>query len=380
MKMKVKTIKGNSVREIEAAIEESIEDAFQPTLAIVFAPLLFDLLSIQNLFSLKGISVFGSSSFGNFIDRSYDKESIVAMLFVINPDYFRIIFKETGNKTTKEIATSIGQEANKFFSKPSFIIGAGGTKTDGEMIVDGILEGTEEKSKIFGGLASGDFSIMKTTVFDSYQISEDAIVALVFDEEHIQLEGLAVGGWKSIGIFHTITKSEGNVVYEIDDAPALELALRYSNIDLTKVEKGELVLRIASSFQLELHRENSYPIMRTPTFADIENKALIFAGSVPMGSKVKFCLLPGFEVTANLIREYVQYQKEKPTADAMILFSCAGRELSLGPWIEEEIEGIQNIWNSPLVGFFTNGEIGPDKNANIEFYNMTCSLVLLNQI
>ena len=378
--MKVKTIKGNSAHEIETAINESIASAFQPTLAIVFVPLSFDMISIRNTFTMKGISVFGSSSFGNFIDRGYDKESIVAMLFEINPDHFKIIFKETGDKTTKETAISIGQAANEIFANPSFIIGAGGIKTDGEMVVDGILEGVAKKVKIFGGLASGDFSLMKTTVFDSHQISDDAIVALIFDEEHIKVEGLAVGGWKSMGIFHTITKSEGNVVYTIDDTPALDLAIRYGSIDLTKVEKGELVLRIASSFQLELHRENTYPIMRTPTFADQENKSVVFAGSVPMGSKVKFCLLPGFEVTANLISEYEQFQKEKPTADAMILFSCAGRELSLGPWIEEEIEGIQNIWNLPLVGYFTNGEIGSDKNANTEFYNMTCSLVLLSQI
>ncbi len=378
--MKVKTIKGNSFSEIKTAIEESIVDVFNPTLAIVFVPYLFDMISIRDLFVTKGISVFGSSSFGNFIDRSYDKESIVAMLFEINPDYFRIIFKETGNKTTKEIAISIGQDATEIFAKPSFIIGGGGVKTDGEMIVDGILEGTEKKSKIFGGLASGDFSLMKTTVFDSHHISDDAIVALILDEEHILLNGLAVGGWKPLGIYHTITKSEGNVVYTIDDLPALDQALRYSGIDINKVEKEDLVFRISRNFQLELHRDNAFPIMRTPTFADLENKAIVFAGSVPMGSKVKFCLLPGFEVTANLIKEYEEYQKEISTADAMILFSCAGRELSLGPWIEEEIDGIQQIWNSPLVGFFTNGEIGPDKNGNVEFYNMTCSLVLLSQI
>ena len=48
-----------------------------------------------------------------------------------------------------------------------------------------------------------------------------------------------------------------------------------------------------------------------------------------------------------------------PDADAVILFSCAGRILSLGPLMSKEIEGIYKVWNAPMAGFFCNGEIGP---------------------
>jgi len=35
--------------------------------------------------------------------------------------------------------------------------------------------------------------------------------------------------------------------------------------------------------------------------------------------------------------------------------------MSLGSMVEEEIKGIQNLWNKPLAGFFSYGEVGVNK-------------------
>jgi small ligand-binding sensory domain FIST len=90
-------------------------------------------------------------------------------------------------------------------------------------------------------------------------------------------------------------------------------------------------------------------------------------------------LLPGFEVVDAAIQQFANYKEEQPDVDALILFSCAGRELSLGPFANEEIDRIKEIWDAPLAGFFCYGEIGKVASGNHEFHNMTCSLAVLKE-
>jgi hypothetical protein len=63
----------------------------------------------------------------------------------------------------------------------------------------------------------------------------------------------------------------------------------------------------------------------------------------------------------------------------MVLFSCRGRQLALGPMIEDEVAGVRKLWDVPLVGFFTYGEIGPVLNGGCDFHNETLVPVLIYQ-
>jgi hypothetical protein len=114
-------------------------------------------------------------------------------------------------------------------------------------------------------------------------------------------------------------------------------------------------------------------------WANINDGSIVFAGSLPQGSKVKLSLLPGFEVIDATKTEFLKYHKEQPEVDALIVFSCAGRQITLGPYVSEEIEGIKKIWNAPLAGFFCYGEIGRVVSGQHEFHNMTCSLATLKE-
>jgi hypothetical protein len=119
--------------------------------------------------------------------------------------------------------------------------------------------------------------------------------------------------------------------------------------------------------------------MRTPMWANTNDGSIVFAGSLPQGSKVKLSLLPGFEVIDATKTEFINYKNGHADADALVVFSCAGRQITLGPYISEEINGIKNIWNAPLAGFFCYGEIGPVVSGQHEFHNMTCSLAILKE-
>ena len=374
--MKAKSIKGKTAEEIKEALEKNMADGFQPTLAVVFMANDNERIAVTELLSQKGIQIFGASTGDNFTDGEIESHTVVLLLLDINPAYFQLAIKGADEGTIKEIAEQIGKSALAKFKKPAFLVVSGGLAVDGDEIIAGIESACGIGTTIFGGLAADFLKMQRTYVFNNDKLCDYGLLALILDEEKISLSGMAVGGWKPMGMDRIITKSAGNVVYTIDNEPALDFVSRYAGLkDLDT--NNALNFLISSNFQLQLKREDKHPVMRTPMQANPEDRSIVFAGSLPQGSKVKLCLLPGFEVIEAALIEFNNYKKDQPEPDALILFSCAGRQLTLGPYVSEEIDGIKNIWNAPLVGFFCYGEIGRVVSGQHEFHNMTCSLATL---
>jgi hypothetical protein len=71
--------------------------------------------------------------------------------------------------------------------------------------------------------------------------------------------------------------------------------------------------------------------------------------------------------------------EEMPEADALIVFSCAGRIVALGPLMNKEIEGVKNVWNVPMAGMFSNAELGRTTQGNLEMHNLTTCCVALKE-
>ena len=70
---------------------------------------------------------------------------------------------------------------------------------------------------------------------------------------------------------------------------------------------------------------------------------------------------------------------QMPEADALIIFSCAGRILSFGPMMNMEIEGLKNIWKVPMLGMFSNAELARATGGNLEMHNLTTCCVALKE-
>ncbi|HET6722175.1 MAG TPA: FIST N-terminal domain-containing protein [Chitinophagaceae bacterium] len=376
--MKAKSIKGKTTEDINAALQKSMSDGFCPTVAVVFIANDNEQKSIVKLLSEKKIQIFGASTGDNFVDGEIESHFTVILLLDINPAFFQLSIKGTEEGNTTEIAEQIGKAALNKFKNPAFLVVSGGLTVDGDEIIDGIERACGKGTTIFGGLAADFLKMERTYVFTNDKLSDNGLLALILDEDKISLNGMAVGGWKPMGMDRIITKSDGNVVYTIDNEPALDFISRYAGMKDIDANNA-LNFLISSNFQLQLKRENKHPVMRTPMQANSGDRSIVFAGSLPEGSKVRLCLLPGFEVVEEALNKFAEYKKEQVEADALIMFSCAGRQLTLGPYVSEEIDGIKNIWNAPMAGFFCYGEIGRVVSNQHEFHNMTCSLAMLKE-
>lgn len=378
--MKSKSIKGKSTEEIKSAIQQSKADGFTPTLAICFISKSLDRTAISNLLDGEGISVYGCTTNGEFIDEEPQKGSAAILLLDISKEHFQIYFEEYPEKNYREVSKNIAKKAKEKFNAPAFLLGTSHAAADGEEILRGIEDVIGKDVNAFGGAAGDDYSFSETFVFTNKKDSGNAMVCIAVDEEYIEIKGIATCGWKAVGTEKLVTKSEGNHVYTVDDLPVLDLTAKYGGIENVTPENNNLLVEIAANFPLQLQREKGDPIMRPGLVIDWTDHSYYTSGSVPQGSKVRFSLPPDFDVMEKVIKGVENLKAtQMPEADALVVFSCAGRILSLGPLMSQELEGIKNVWNVPMAGMFSNAELGRATGGNLEMHNLTTCCIALKE-
>jgi len=384
--MKAKSIKGKSVEEIETALQKSMSDNYKPTLAIVFISIKLDRKSVCEILHQNEIDIIGATSCGEFIDGNQDEGSIVILLLDLNKAYFTILFQEVGHITLSDAATQMAQAALQHFTNPAFVIcstglSTGGKMMDGETLIHSIEKVVGSHANMFGGMAGDDLTFTGTYAFTYNQSTDYGMAALILNEDKIGLHGMAISGWKPIGVTRTITKSEGNLIYMIDDQPALDMYLRYLGSVLpSTANQLEFFENLGNQYPIQIERADREPLMCNPIGFDKEKKALLCEINIQQGSKFRFSTPPDFDIVETVINKANELKNTIQTdADAVLIFSCAGRLAALGPMAQQENDGLAKIWNSPMAGFYSYGEFGRSVNGKHEFHSTTNSWVALKE-
>ena len=378
--MKAKSIKGKSVQEIKNALEQSIASGFKPTLAITFISKSQDINAICEVLDKAGITIYGATTNGEFIDEATEKGSAAILLLDIEKDHFEVYLEEFPLKNYRETARNIAKKAKEKFFEPAFLIAGSHLETDAEQLLFGFEDIIGQQVNIFGGMAGDDYSFTEQLVFTNHRMSNRAVVVIAFDDNKIILKGKSTCGWKPVGTEKTVTKSEGNHVFTVDDIPVLDITAKYGGIENVTPENEGLLMELATNFPLQLQREAGDPVMWPGLVVDWADRSFYCSGSVPQGSKVRFSLPPDFNVMQKVIHATAEMKKnEIPEADALIVFSCAGRIIALGPMMSDEIEGVKKVWNVPMVGMFSNAELGRATGGNLEMHNLTTCVVALKE-
>jgi hypothetical protein len=378
--MLTKKILANSVFELEEKIIGYKKTGYLPTFSIVFCSTVHDLEAVRHIHHKHDIDLFGCSSAGEILDDEIYEKALVCLLFDLDKKYYKIKAIEKINKTTYQAAFEMGAYAEKCFKNPALLVISGDITINGDDIILGLKDGLKGRElPIYGGLSSDDLKLKKTSVFSRDNLTDNGLLALVFDNEKVVVEGLATSGWEAVGSINTITKAEGNILYTINNEPALDVYLKYFG-SFNNMSKPNDFSNISAQYPIQILRKEGYNVLRSPLLSNEEDKSIILAGGVKDGDQFRFSIAPGFEVIKQTIDEFKMLKNQAKEADALILFSCKGRHAALGPFIEDEIKGIYDYWSAPLIGFFTYGEIGMTNKGYCDFHNETCSAVVLKEI
>ena len=384
--MKAKSINGSTLEEIRTALDQGTVDGFSPSLAIVFISIKQDRKALAEMLADRGIDVIGATSSGEFINGHQSEGEIVITLLDIQKHNYQILFEDIHERSLEEASAKMVQDAFQQFDKPAFILlttllTSSGELLDGEGVVKHIEKLASPDISMFGGMAGDDTSFTGTWVFTRDKSTDYGMTALLLDEANIELYGLALSGWKPMGISRTASKTEGNLIYMIDERPALEMYLHYLGHDESSAD-GQINFfdTIGVHYPFQIERENREPKMCNPIGYDKDKKALVCESDVPQGSRLRFSTPPDFDIIETVIGKAQEIKTEKNAeADALLIFSCAGRLSALGPMAQEENEGLARVWNAPMAGFYTYGEFGKGLKGRHEFHSTTCSWVAMKE-
>ena len=384
--MRAKSINGKTTGEVKDALEKSMADGFIPTVAIAFISIKQDRKAICEILHNKGIDILGATSSGEFINGYQSEGEAAIMLFDINKKDYCILFEDIGERTLNDAATNMAKTALQKFRNPAFILcstlmSKSGKMIDGESLIRSIEKTIGPQVNMFGGMAGDDITFTGSYVFTNNRSTEYGMVALILNEDKISLHGMAISGWKPMGILRTVTKSEDNLIYTIDDQTALKVYLRFLGKELSSADdQVKFFDSIGIHYPFQIERDNREPMMCTPIGYNREKGALICESNVAQGSRFRFSTPPDFDIIETVVNKAAELKNEAHAkADALLIFSCAGRLSALGPMAHDENEGLAAVWDTPMAGFYTYGEFGRAVNGQHEFHSTTNSWVALKE-
>lgn len=274
----------------------------------------------------------------------------------------------------KVLYNSLPQENLKLV----FILSDGG-KVNGSELVKGLNLSKPEDVLITGGLAGDGAKFEQTFVGLNAVPQSGNIAAIGFYGDRLEVGHGSIGGWESFGLERTVTKSDYNVLYEIDDKNALDLYKTYLGKYAEELPGSALLFPLSIKLS-----ENQEPIVRTILSIDEKAQTMTFAGDIPVGSKVRF-MKANFDrlidAASDAASNCLAMNESKPKL--AILISCVGRKLILANRIDEEVEAVAEIFgtNTVIAGFYSYGEISPLKPmTNCELHNQTMTITCINEI
>lgn len=374
--MKARHVVFQGESDLRASLAALVSEEFQPTLAVVFGSVALDLEGAVRVFRAAGLDVLAASSSGEIAapgeaDDCVFEQSLVALILDLPREAYRLQLIDAAGRTSGALGEAAGQWARQAFARPGLIALSAGLMMDGEQVVNGSIRGAGGVLPFFGGLAGDDLRMQQTVVFVQDERSDHGLALLALDQEQVVLSAVSASGWRGIGLEKTVTRAEGNVVFEIDGKPATEVYREYLQMI------GQESIPRNAEYPLEVTRREGQTVLRAAMMVDATRQALVYAGTVEQGAHVRFANPPGEEIITCAKEEVDALKRRQPAADALLLFSCKARHLALGPMVEDEILHMQQAWQVPLVGYFTYGEFGTTRDGHPDFFNDTCVLVAL---
>jgi len=254
-----------------------------------------------------------------------------------------------------------------------------GLKVNGSALVRGLTERLPEGVTLTGGLCGDGARFGRTYACLDRFDAEESVVAVGFYGRELRVGMGSLGGWDSFGPERRITRSSGNVLYELDGEPALSLYERYLGEHAAGLPASGLL------FPLTVRSEGQErPLVRTILAVDRDAGSMTFAGDVPEGQFARLMRANFDRLVDGAIgaaRTSLCALGEQP-AQLAILISCVGRKLVLKQRVEEEVEGVERVLGSSaaLTGFYSYGELSPfTAEARCELHNQTMTITTLSE-
>lgn len=316
--------------------------------------------------------IAGCSSSGNVLGVEISDGNMVATVIKFEHANVRLASIEVqSGKAMTEMSAKLMSELTAPDLRHVFIL-SDGLQVNGSELAKGV---NQANIPVTGGLAGDGTRFAQTWVMADAPAKTGCIAALGFYGS-ITVKSGCFAGWEEFGAERIVTRSVGNVVYEIDGEPALDLYKKYLGEQAANLPASGL--RFPLSIQAS---KTELALTRTLLGVDETEHSLTFAGDVPQGYLCKLMRtnLDNLIESAGLAAEAAQPDQEG-AAGLCLVVSCVGRRLVMGQLTEEELEIVQeNLGDATAItGFYSYGELAPLSDImQCQLHNQTMTLTTL---
>lgn len=273
----------------------------------------------------------------------------------------------------------LGKQISTAGLKAVLVFGPG-VKINGSALVNGITSIIGTSIPITGGLAGDGGAFKETFTIGQEGVANDQIVAVGLSGNGLRFGHGSFGGWEAFGPARKVTRSDGNILHELDGEPALEIYRRY----LGEHAKGLPASGLLFPFAMLGEDHSAVGLIRTILGIDEASGSLILAGEIDPDGYLRLMhattdkLVNGAESAAEAAAAMAQGSGES----VAILVSCVGRKLVMGNRVDEEVEAVGEVFGKAgvLTGFYSYGEISPfAPGASCKLHNQTMTITCLSE-
>lgn len=323
--------------------------------------------------------VMGCSTSGEISGVSVADDTVTATAIDFEHTTVRSASVTLGDPTS---SLDAGQAIARALDQPDlrhvFVL-SDGLRVNGSALVRGIASGLPKGHvEITGGLAGDGSAFQRTLVCLGGTARSGEVVAIGLYGPRLRVGCASFGGWDAFGPEREVTKSDGNVLYELDGRSALALYREYLGDHASGLPASGLL------FPLSVRYAETSGVVRTILAVDEVKGSLTFAGDIPQGAIARLMkanferLIDGASQAATGARS----RFEPGSPELAILISCVGRKLVLTGRVEEEVEAASEALGGAvkLTGFYSYGEISPfTPDARCELHNQTMTITTLSE-
>lgn len=354
------------------AVQMVTDQIGQPDLLLCFSSVHVDQVQVlQGIRSvLPDVAMVGGSSGATITEHGWRKRAVALM--GIKGDRLQVLAanaygadqdaRRAGQSVAEELHAKLGRMPKMLLVFPHAVFGcshpeflAGIRHVWPDVLVVGGASAPD------GMIGPGDPMFLKNfQVWNGEVLAYSTpVVALDWDSADVA-DAFAWGhGYQPLGMSGRITKSQANVLYEVDDRPALAFFEKYLGegydfrVDASVTMMG-LVERYADDLSV---------VLAVSPLGVQEDGSIAYACPVAEGSETHMVrttrdsLLRAAKEAAVTLRE--RLGERMPSA--LFMFSCGGRHAILGDDVRLELEAVQAVFGRdvPVIGLQAGGEFVP---------------------
>lgn len=339
------------------------------------------------------VPIIGASGAAVISNQGIAKHGLAVMLLSLSQgaSFNAASVKEIKTKTALNAGKELGEKLLDGFKDIRRVLGltfSDGLMDEGSNFIQGLQEKLGRSFPLVGASAADNMRFLKTYVYYNQEVLNDSAIGVIFGGK--LTFGLGIKhGWKPLGKPRTVTKSQGNIIYEIDGGPAVKIYEEYLARNLSDLKKELKYISILYPIGMYLSEEKEYLLRNIISIED--NGALRLQGNVNTGSSIRLMIGTKESCLAATRQALEEIKKNRlsQTADSAkgetnnfaLVFNSVSRYILLRRDANKELEIIKTGLgeNTPIIGLYTYGEQAPLMAVSYQgqayFHNQTIAII-----